>query len=150
MPTTVAASAKALWQDKFRTPTVDALIQGLNQQHARVFEGARSRLCVLAGHVEELVWMGIPWCWCLAYRAGEDAPRPTAFLVPEPGRPILSLPFAGNALAKVPLKTLSKAQRETLVNGTRVGEVLWTVWELQSKAVLDEAFGLLTLLQSAT
>lgn len=143
------ATPRNAWHDKFSTPEVVDLIGEVNATHRPVFEAARDRLLQIAGVQEDLRWMGVPWRWCLAYLAKSAPERPIAYLIPEPAKPTMSVPLTGRTLSNTQVKSLSRLQREALVNGTRVGEVVWTNWELVSKTVLGEAMGMVELKMTA-
>ena len=91
---------------------------------------------------EQLVWEGLPWRWCLRYTKPNDPTRAFAFLVPNPEKPRLGIPFTGEMLQGMPLHRLKKYMKETIVASHDVGGMFWTEFEFASKSQLDDAMDL--------
>ncbi len=124
------------WHDRFTRPSVEGLLACLEEGHRAAFEAAREALSGLPGVREELVHMGVPWRWCLRYTTeGDDR---FAFLVPEPGKPLLSLPLPEAFLEGLPLRRLSRGVRDGLTHARLVGGVVWAEWELTSRTQAEE------------
>jgi hypothetical protein len=134
------------WEDKYRTPSVSELVVGLDAQHAQLFRAAREALGQMAP--ERLSWLGIPWRWSLVYGVPRS-PRPLAYLVPQPSRPLVIVPLGSEIEADVLDRKLSKPARDAIMHAPVVGEVRWTQWDLSSKAQLEEVLGLARSVHSA-
>lgn len=144
------ATPTKVWLDRFRRPTDEDLIAGLEAQGATLFKSARKSLQAIEGAEEVLDWHGIPWRWSFAYWVGAKPARnngqaPLAYLIPDPETPRLGLPLSGEIIASVKPRSLSKPIREGLVYSTRVGQVYWTCWDLQSKTGLADVLELVRI-----
>lgn len=129
---------KTAWEERFRTPTIDALRAEYAKPLAALFDGARALLDDLPGLTSELSWQGVAWRWSLVYRGHGDTARPWVCLVPKPARPVVVIPFAHAQLAKIPAKKFSKYIRDGLVSGPEVAGVRWGQWELAAKSNLED------------
>lgn len=136
----MASSSKprAAWEDRFRRPTVDELLEGLNKQLSSLAEACRERFGEISGVREELSWQGIPFRWTLVYRSESRPERPAAYLVLQPVRAYLAIPIGAEAVGRLPLRKLSKPVRESLGAASLVNGLYWAQWDLQSKTQLDE------------
>lgn len=131
--------------DRFRTPGADELISGLSETDQAIFRDVREQLLTLEDISESILWHGLPWRWAFAYRTGgqSEAEPATAYLVPNPELPQLGLPLSVGFVAGLKPRRLSRPSRERLVHATRVAGLLWTEWDLTSRAPLTEAIELL-------
>lgn len=133
----MASSSKprAAWEDRFRRPTVDEVLEALNKQLLSLAESWRERMSETPGVREELSWQGIPFRWTLVYR---NESRPIAYLVPQPVKAYIAIPIAADAVNRLPLRKLSKPVRDSLGAASLVNGQYWAQWDLVSKAQLDE------------
>ena len=140
----MAATAKKalVWEDKFNEPEIDALREQYPKAFRVLFDDARERILGFGEVTEELVWEGLPWRWCLRYTKPKDPTRAFVFLVPNPEKPRIGIPFTGEMLQNMPLHRLKKYMKETLVASHDVGGKFWTEFEFQSKSQLDDAMDL--------
>ena len=134
---TGSVRARVAWEDRFRTPKIDELLEVFNKQTLPALEFARAKLLEVAGVREDLSWQGIPWRWCLTYRVG-SAERPWAYLVLEPNKARLALPLTADAVSRLPARKMSKTIRDAIAQASQVGGVYWASWELTSKALSEE------------
>lgn len=141
MPLTVA-KPRSLWEDRFGRPTIENLLDGCPRTVLPLIEHARSRLSNVKGVSEQLAWQGIPWRWTLTYGHLEDSERAYAYLVPDPSKPRLVVPFPIRTLSELPLKKFSKQTREAILHATVVGTVSWCQWEFVTKALSEEVLTL--------
>ena len=144
MPLTVA-KPRSLWEDRFGRPTVDDLLDGCPRTVLPLIEHARTKLSHAKGVSEQLAWQGIPWRWTLTYRHVDDAERAYAYLVPDPSKPRLVVPFPIRVLGEMSLRKFSKTTREAILHATVVGSVSWCQWELLTKATTEEVVALAEL-----
>jgi hypothetical protein len=144
MPLTVA-KPRSLWEDRFGRPTIDDLLDGCPRSVLSVIEHARAKLSHVKNVSEQLAWQGIPWRWTLTYTHLDDTERAFAYLVPDPAKPRLVVPFPIRVLSEIPLKKFSKVTREGLTHATVVGSVSWCQWEIVTKAGTDEIIALADL-----
>jgi len=127
------------WEDKFRTPTPEDLVQGLNKHGETPVVDVRDRLLAIEGVSEELSWHGVPWRWTFAYRTeDDDSARALAYLVPQPGKARLAIPMTQPQIAALPLRKLSKFIRDGLLHAPEVGGVRWVQWEPTARSQCDE------------
>lgn len=142
----MSKTATQPWLDRFKQPTAAALLAELPAQKLGLFETVREKLPETTDAVETLGWHGIPWRWCFAYEVGKKRKGsdelPFAYLIPDPERPRLCLPLEGSVVATVKPRQISKTIREGIVYATRVADVFWTTWDLQSKAGLEDILSL--------
>lgn len=134
--------ARSAWNDRFRTPTLDELLEPFNRQLCGLIETARERLVELPKVTERLSWQGIPWRWTLVYRWEGQPERAWAYVVLDPARLRLALPMTTELIAKLPAKKLSKPTRDGIVQASEVAGVHWAQWELVNKPQLDELMGI--------
>ncbi|MCC6661632.1 MAG: DUF3788 family protein [Phycisphaerales bacterium] len=132
------------WEDRFRTPGLDELREGVGKTHQSLFDYGRELL--LAQALEEaLAWHGVPWRWSLVYRA---AGTPTAYLIPQPGKPMISILLTAEQVAAVPPRKHTRTVRDGITYSARVGGTHWPTWEITSKPLADEVIGLLRVRQA--
>lgn len=133
--------ARPPWEDRFRTPTVQDLLNGFNRQQAQLVEYARKRLLEDDSVREELAWTGVPWRWTFVYRSGSDE-RARAYLIPQPARPQMSAPLPADAIASLEIRKLPRFVRDALVHAPQVGAARWPHWELANRTQVDDLVGL--------
>lgn len=127
------------WEDRFRTPAIDELREGVGRSHQPLFDYTREGLLSL-GLAESLAWHGVPWRWSLVYRASGG---PVAYLVPQPGKPMIAVLLSTERVAALPTRKLSRTVRDGITFAARVGATLWPTWEITSRTLSDEVIGLL-------
>jgi hypothetical protein len=126
------------WEDRFQTPRTEDLLSEFAKHQAHLIHQAREALNSMDGVTESIAWLGIPWRWTLAFGLDGVKDKPWAYLVPQPGKPILALPMTGEAVASLPMRKLPKFIRDVVTLSPKVGGVHWMQWELTSKTQLDE------------
>jgi hypothetical protein len=136
-----ASRHRSAWEDRFRTPTPEALVDQMGKQAGALFEHARARATELIGP-ETLGWRGVPWRWSFEYADGTGNAGTRAFLVPSPERPRLALALRVEALAQHSPRKLPRHARDGLANAVEVGGVRWAEWELMSRTQVDELLAL--------
>lgn len=129
---------KTPWEERFRTPTLEALRGQYARPLAAVFDQAKSKLDEFAGLKSEIAWQGIAWRWSFLYRAEAEPSRPWMCLVPRPAKPVLVMPLAHELLRQIPAKKLSKFVRDGLLAAPEVVGIRWPQWELSTKTQADE------------
>ncbi len=130
------------WEDRFRKPSVDDLLEPFNKPVRHLIDLARERLSGFDGMTEEVAWQGIPWRWTFVYRFRDEAPRAWAYLVPDPVKPQIALPLIPEVTETLRIKRLSRFIRDRIVFATQVNGVRWAQWEIASKGQLDEVLEL--------
>lgn len=126
------------WEDRFAAPDATELLEALARPQAALVEQARQGLRALGDVSDSVVWHGIPWRWTFAFAFADEPERPWAYLVPQPGRPLLSIPLTADVVSALPMKRLSKAVRDAIAAATLVGGVYWPQWPLTSRAQVEE------------
>lgn len=135
------ANMTGIWNDRFLRPSESDLLGELNKPERALVERLLVR-CEEMGIVARTVkWQGIPWRWTiqLSMRSG----GPVLFVIPQPDRPQVAVPFEATALDRVPMRRLSKAVREGILGARAVGSTLWPEWDLTSNTQIDELIALI-------
>ncbi len=130
------------WEDRFRTPTAQALCDGMNRQFASLFDTAREKLRGFSGMVEQLSWEGLPWRWTMTYRLPPDNGRAWAYLVPDPNKPQIALPIPVQMVSALPMHRYKKHVKDGVLLGRMVDGVYWASWDITSKPQLTEVLEL--------
>lgn len=130
------------WEDRFAAPSAAELLASLAKQHASLVQLARDGLEELGEVSESIVWHGVPWRWTFAFATEGELERPWAYLVPQPGRPLLAMPLSGETISGLPMRKLSKGVRDGLTLAALVGGVYWPQWVLASRAQVGELVGI--------
>jgi hypothetical protein len=137
-----APKPRIAWEDRFQQPGADDLLTPFHKQHSFLLTHAREGLSTLGGVVESIEWRGVPWRWSFVYRIEDDGERPWAYLVPQPGKPILALPLDASLASSSAVRRMSRGVRDTILFSTQVGGVCWPQWELSSRPQLEEVLSL--------
>ena len=132
----VARDKRPVWANRFSTPTLANLLQGLKPGRAPAFRHARAGLLAVSGMHEEIAWQGV-WHWTMVYRHPTLPGQAWAFLVPDPARPLIAVPMPESALLTLAPKHLTRAVKEGLTLAPVVGGVRWATWELTSKSLCE-------------
>jgi len=130
--------ARSPWEDRFQTPSTQALLDAMHKPLLALLEQARAALLALPGVAESVGWQGVPWRWSFAYRVEGDPTRALAFLVPQPSRPQLAVPLTDEMIAALPIRKLAKPVRDAFVFSPKISGVCWPCWELSAKTQVDE------------
>jgi hypothetical protein len=130
------------WEDRFSAPAVDDLLAEFGKQQLQLIEHARDGLLGFGGVTEKVSWLGIPWRWTLAYGVEGSGDRPWAYLVPQPGKPLLAIPMTSDMVKALPLRRLPKFIRDVIAFSPRVAGVHWMQWELTGRGMVDELLDL--------
>jgi uncharacterized membrane protein len=137
------------WSNRFAAPALAALLHALRPSHAGPFRHARERLLAIPGMREGIAWQGV-WRWTLVYSHPSFGGGAWAFLIPDPGRPLLAVPVAEAALPHLPEKHLTRAVKDGLVMAPLVGAVRWATWEVTSKTLVENVLGIAASRAGAT
>jgi hypothetical protein len=120
------------WQNRYQTPTADALLAGLGPDARAVAEDALKRL----GRKPKPVWV-VPWNWTLWIDAPDRGP---VLMVPDPARLLIvgrvARAFFEEHLAAQP----AKGPRDPIANASCVGDAVWLEWTPETPAALDAVF----------
>ena len=142
---TTLVSGTSAWTNRFTSPTVEDLIADIDIEHRELFDHARTCLGKLDGIVERLSWQGIPWRWTLVYAAESDPDTLLTYLVPEPGRPQISVPLRTEIINQIKPRKISRIVRDGILQASHVDQVYWPSWDLASKTGIGEIIQLVKL-----
>ena len=130
------------WEDRFASPDASDLLDAFPKVQAGLVEQVREGMAELGGVAESIVWHGVPWRWTFGFAAEGEPERPWAYLVPQPGKPLLAMPLTSEVIASLPMRKLSKSVRDGLSLASLVGGVYWPQWPLTSRAQVEELIGI--------
>ncbi|MBI1189942.1 MAG: hypothetical protein GC200_04580 [Tepidisphaera sp.] len=140
MPT-AALKPRPVWSDRFARPDAEALATGFPKLAQGAFDLARARLKAIEDVREEVQWRGV-WNWTFAYLTDDGEP-PIGFLVPDPERPRLCLPFPDALIADLPVRKLARGVRDVLAHAPVVDGLRWPMWDLSTKTETEDLLALL-------
>jgi hypothetical protein len=132
---------KPVWEDRFATPTRDALRDDLSKQSLALVDHLRASILSVSGVKETVAWCGVTWKWSLVFK--DSSGRIVAYIVPQPAHTKLVLPLSTHILSRLPSREVSKWLRDGVTTATIVGDIRWAHWEFASKANVEELLWLL-------
>lgn len=130
------------WLDRFNQPSLEALLGNLREDVLPQVEAFRERMRALHGVREQVEWLGLPWRWAIAYTAvGHPVSRAVAYLVPDPESMRISIPLEQDVLALIAGPKASRTLRDSIVQASRVGQIVWPEWTMGSVILAEELAG---------
>lgn len=133
-----ATKRQTAWEDKFRQPTYDEMIEHYPKPMLSLLEDARERLNKMDGMVETIEWNGLPLRWSLTFRLPGDPTRAFAYLAPDPLGVRVQMVFTGAMLQAMPLHRFKRHLKDVFANSQDVGGMFWTDFVITAKPVLDD------------
>ncbi len=138
------SKSRPVWQDRFRAPSPDELVDAFNKQTGSLIQHTRERLRAGEGVKEELSLQGV-WNWTFVFRVPNDSPLGWAYLVPDPAKPRVAVPVPDDIITELPIRKLSKFIRDGLVHAPRVDGIRWATWDLLNKTQAGDIVALADL-----
>lgn len=126
------------WENKFVTPTLEECLDPYLPHVRQLFDDARARILAHNPILEEFGWQGLPWRWCLTYRLPGEHHHDFAYLVPNPEKPRIAMPFSESELQSMPLHRFKKHLKDALAHSVKTGRTHWATFEITSKPQLDD------------
>lgn len=133
-----ATKRQIAWEDKFRQPTYEQMVEHHPEPMLALLVDARERLTKLETMTEAIEWNGLPLRWSLTYRMPGDPTRAFAFVAPDPMGVRIVMPFAGSMLQAMPLHRFKRHLKDVFANSQDVGGLFWTDFLVTAKPVLDD------------
>jgi hypothetical protein len=130
------------WEDRFRTPTPADLRAAITRSAHAAVELAAETLTSREAVRESVQWRGV-WNWTLVYSHNGDPEPAWAYIIPDPGRPRLCIPVAEETVSDLPVKRLARTVRDGVSHAPAVNGVRWPVWDILTKAQVEEVLSLL-------
>jgi len=134
----MATKKSVAWEDKFRQPTYEEMIEHYPKPMLGLLEDARERLVKLESMIETIEWNGLPLRWSLTYRMPGDPTRAFAYISPDPLGVRIDMPFTGDMLTTMPLHRFKRHLKDVFANSQDVGGMFWTDFVVTAKPVLDD------------
>lgn len=126
------------WENKFEVPTLEDCLAPYLPHLRQLFDDARGKILTYEGITEEFGWRGLPWRWCLTYRLPTSKTHDFAYLVPNPEKPRLAMPFSEHELQSMPLHRFKKHVKDALAQSVKTGRTHWTTFEITNKPQFDD------------
>jgi hypothetical protein len=131
--------ANSPWLDRFTQPSLEALLGNLPEEVRPQVEALRGRMRALPGVREQVEWLGLPWRWAIAYTGvGHPVSRAVAYLIPDPESVRISIPLEQEVLALIAGPKASRTLRDSIVQASRVGQIVWPEWTMGSVVLAEE------------
>jgi hypothetical protein len=130
--------SRGAWEDRFRIPTPEELLEGLPARSRARVKQLREELAQSVGAHEYVQWLG-PWGWSFVYRTPKCNGVAKAYLVPDPHRPRVCVPAEERIIAEADAKTISRATREALAAAPEVDGVRWPTWDVETQEAAKDA-----------
>ncbi len=137
------------WTDKFTIPPIEALLEEFPEEIRPRIDELREQVRSVKGAREQLSWMGIPWRWTLVYKMRGQGGHALAYLILDPAAPRLSIPLTADQVCALELSTLTKAQEDALLDGTKVGTQLWASFAVDEETTADDVARMLDAAQTS-
>jgi hypothetical protein len=138
----VAAKKKSPWEDQFTEPTLEDLLAAYPKPNRQLFEHARGFMLGLDDVTETLGWQGLPWRWCLTFEIPKDPTRAWAYLVPDPERAKVAIPFNGEMLQAMPMHRFKRHLKDVFAGSMDVGGKFWPTFDISSRSQLEDVLDL--------
>ncbi len=136
------------WTDKFTVPPIESLLEEFSEELRPRIDELRAEIRSVKGVREQLSWMGIPWRWTLVYKLRGQRGHALAYLIMDPTTPRVCVPLTGEQVCALELSSLSKAQEDALLDGTKVGTQLWASFEVGQDCAPEEIMRFLEAAQA--
>ena len=136
------------WTDKFTVPPIESLLDEFSDELRPRIDELRAQIRTVKGVREQLSWRGIPWRWTLVYKLRGQPGHALAYLIVDPSAPRVSVPLTADQVCALELNTLSKAQGDALLDGTKVGSQLWASFEIGENSNAEDIMRMLRAAQS--
>lgn len=137
-PSRRAQRPRIAWEDRYEVPTLDDLLAHLPRPLAQLALQARGAMLSLGSLQDAIVWQGVAWKWTITLMPEGETSRPWAYIIPQPARPLVSVPLTAEIIAGLPARKLSKAVRDGIQSASCVGDACWPLWELTTKQQLED------------
>lgn len=137
-----ASKERCAWEDRFRTPTPLELREHYNKLNSSLFDQTRAALLQLGVLRERMNWSGEPWHWACVYLTGDDEDHPVAYLVPDRACLKLVVALPADLLPGLRVENLRAETREAIRASKTVCGGSWPVFDITSKAKLDDVMAL--------
>lgn len=132
------AAVRRAWDDKFREPALDELLADINPLVRPLFDDALARIRAFDGGAEKLAWQGLPWRWCLVFTIESDPTEAWLYLVPDPERLRIAVPFTEAMIQAMPVHRFKRHLKDALGASVHTGNVFWATFETTAKVQLDD------------
>jgi hypothetical protein len=128
---------RVAWTDRFNTPTIAQLREGLPAQSRHLFDQLRRRITELDDVRESFAWHGDCWHWTLEYHT-RHSDEPLALVVPSPTDLQLAMPVTREFSKLLATRRLKRAVRDGLDLVAEPFDNRWGVWSINVSSVLDD------------
>ncbi|MBX3378970.1 MAG: hypothetical protein KF805_02660 [Phycisphaeraceae bacterium] len=129
--------ARSAWNDRFRKPSAELLIDQITKSLKPAADSIRELLLASDGASEEVSWQGVPWRWSVLFRHEAVAGRAWVYLVPQPNQPLVVIPLTAEGIAALPMRKLLKPVRDAITHAKQVDGIRWAQWDIQSKSQVE-------------
>ena len=133
--TTLAPTKLLPWQDHWSEPTLDQLLEPLEEVHRKVLMQLLERIEKYDDLRSSLVWRGVSWHWTLEYTLNDPAGNKLetfCYVVPDKALPRLCIPLTDDVLHRLPFRRLHKLVRTGIRSAKRAVAINWATWELNA------------------
>ncbi len=135
------------WQDRWSKPTLEQLLEPLEQSQYRGFQALLDLLADMEGIESELVWYGDAWKWTLHYylpaQSAEGRPRTVCYLVPKHEQSLVCVPMTQAMIDDLPMRRLTKFIKEGVRSAKCAIEIHWAHWNPSNNSEFNTLVDLL-------
>ncbi len=122
--------ARTAWQERWRKPTLEQLLELLKPHQRRNFEVLMAFMDESSRLSRHITWFGTGWKWTIndQYRDEQGNEAQFLYLVPNVVQPLVCLPMTAAFIETVPLRRLSKFVREGIRSAKCAVDLHWATW----------------------
>lgn len=131
------SSSRLAWQDRWSQPTLEQLLKPMKVQKRRLMELMLEQITPYPGTQQTVIWYGPSWKWTIHFIYQEphaDMPQTLCYLVPNAETPMICIPLTDAAIARLPMKRLSKFIREGIRSAKCAVNTHWATWTPQNQS----------------
>lgn len=123
------ATTRLPWEDRWTTPTLDQLLEPIEENRRKVIETLIERITAYEGVTTNIAWHGVSWRWTLELNLtlGEQT-RPFVYIVPRPETPQVCIPMSQAVTDRLPFKRLNRFIRDGIRSAKCAVNTQWAKW----------------------
>ena len=130
MATPTTPPTRSAWQERWKQPTLEQLLELLKPHQRRNFEVLMAFMNESPHLKRDITWYGTMWKWTIHYQYADGRGQEAQFLylVPNVEQPLVVLPMTAAFIESVPLRRLSKFVREGIRSAKCAVDLHWATW----------------------